>query len=119
MDETWQVEFAARKVYDEYMKLPPEIRAATERIVGMIKKYGLENVGMPYVRHLHNKLWEIRANGNKQTGRSLYVVVKDKKVLILRSFVKKTSATPPQEIELALRRWQEYAGGVGDDFHSL
>lgn len=111
MGEAWRVEFAARKVYDEYMKLPIEIRAAAERIVGMIEKYGLENVGMPYVRHLQGKLWEIRANGNKQTGRSLYVAAKGKKVLILRSFVKKTAATPQQEIALALQRWQEYTGG--------
>jgi len=40
-------------------------------------------------------------------SRALYVTVRDKRVVVVRVFVKKTQKTPPREIELALRRARE------------
>ena len=99
--------FVSQTVYDEYMRLPVDIRAKTERIVGLIESYGLENVGMPYVRHIRGKLWELRAKGKNTTGRSLYVVQDSEWILILRCFEKKTEKTPKREIDLAMKRFRE------------
>lgn len=119
MNHRWQVGFIAEYVYEEFMVLPEEVRANALRIVDLIEEYGLEEIGMPYVRHLRGKLWEIRAKGGKLAGRSIYVTVAGRKIVILRSFIKKTRETPPAEIELALKRWSDNEGGIDDGFRSL
>jgi len=44
-------------------------------------------------------------------GRSLYTTVTGKRVIILRTFVKKTRKTPKREIEIALQRIKELDHG--------
>ena len=66
---------------------------------------------MPYIRHLLDKLWEIRGKGKPGIARALYVAVVGRRVVILRVFVKKTQKTPPGEIALALSRIKEIVYG--------
>ncbi len=91
-------------VKEEFSKLPTDIQASMARIMTLIRENGPERTGMPYVRHIQGKLWEIRGRGKDGIGRSLYVTVSGREVVILRSFVKKTPRTPPGEIRLALQR---------------
>lgn len=119
MEPQWQVGFISEKVYLEFLELPVEIRAKVLRIVSIIENEGLSGIGMPYVRYVRDKIWEIRAKGNKVIGRSLYVAVHKKRIVILRSFIKKTESTPLDEVELALKRWKEHEGDIGDDFYSV
>ena len=53
---------------------------------------------------LAERLWEMRLSGRGGIARSLYVTAIGRRVVILRTFVKKTQKTPRREIELALRR---------------
>ena len=46
----------------------------------------------------------MRFSGWDGIARALYVVVKDRRVVVVRAFVKKTRRTPRPEIEVALRR---------------
>jgi len=80
-------------------------------IADLIESHGLENLGMPYVRHIQDKLWEMRAKGKSGIVRSLYVAVAGKRVVILRVFIKKTKKTSPGEIALALSRVKEINHG--------
>ena len=73
----------------------------------MIESNGLASMREPYVKHLQDKLWEIRLSGRSGIARSLYVTVTGRRIVILRTFVKKTQRTPPREIELALKRAKE------------
>ncbi len=59
MTSGWTVEILNETVFRELDALPADIRARFTRIVELIEMVGLENVGMPYVRHLDGKLWEI------------------------------------------------------------
>jgi phage-related protein len=45
--------------------------------------------------------------GRDGIGRSLYVAASGRRLLILRSFIKKTQKTPRMEIEIALKRLSE------------
>ncbi|MDE0445300.1 MAG: type II toxin-antitoxin system RelE/ParE family toxin [Spirochaetaceae bacterium] len=45
--------------------------------------------------------------GRDGIARALYVTAKDRRVVVLRVFVKKTRRTPRGEIELALQRAEE------------
>ncbi len=87
------------------------MQARLVRIADLIESHGLENLGMPYVRHIQDKLWEMRAKGKSGIARSLYVAVTGKRVVILRVFIKKTRKIPPGEIALALSRVKEINHG--------
>ena len=103
----WTVETLNPAVDKELEILPADVRARFVRISRLIAEVGLEHVGAPYIRHLTEPLWELRMRGRDAISRALYVTVRDKRVVVVRVFVKKTQKTPRQEIELALRRAKE------------
>ena len=103
----WTVEFLNDEVEGEFLALPKEMQARFVRVGELIESYGLENVGMPHIRHLQDKLWEIRAMGKSGISRGIYVAVTGRRVVILRIFVKKTQKTPQAEVDLALKRMKE------------
>jgi phage-related protein len=111
MNTTWTVEFLNDAVEAEFLDLPKDLQARLVRITDLIESYGLENLGMPYVRHLQDKLWEIRGKGKSGIARALYVTMVGRRVIIMRVFVKKTQKTPPGEINLALSRMKEIDHG--------
>ena len=111
MKITWTVEFLNDDVETEFLAIPKNLQARLVRITDLIESYGLENLGMPYVRHLQDKLWEIRGKGKNGIARALYVAVVGRRVIVLRVFVKKTQKTPPGEINLALSRMKEINHG--------
>ena len=68
---------------------------------------GLERIGQPHVKHLEDKLWEMRLTGRDGIARALYVTAIGRRVIVVHAFVKKTQKTPRGAIELALRRAKE------------
>jgi len=111
MKSIWTVEFLNDVVEQEFLSIPKDLQARLVRITDLVESYGLENLGMPYVRHLQDKLWEIRGKGKSGIARALYVAVVGRRVVILRVFVKKTQKTAPGEIALALSRVKEIDHG--------
>lgn len=61
-------------------------------------------VGMPLVRPLGQGLWEVRSN--LSGGRIARVIFTEEygSMVLLHAFMKKTQATPKQDIDLALKR---------------
>ena len=94
-------------VEEEFHALPVDLKASILRIATLIRENGLEKTGMPYVRHLQDKLWEMRGKGKDGIARSIYVAVAGRRFVIVRSFVKKTQQTPKDEIKIALKRAKE------------
>src|SRR3954469_25365926 len=70
----------------------------------LVQAVGLERVHEPYIKHIEDRLWEMRLRGRGGIARSLYVRASGRRVVILRTFVKKTQKMPRREIELALKR---------------
>jgi phage-related protein len=105
----WAVIFGDRRAEKEVSKLADDVRADFLRIVDLVERYGLEEVHEPYVKHLQGKLWEMRMRGRDGIARAAYVAAHGKRVVVLHAFVKKTQRTPPEAIELALKR----ARGLG------
>lgn len=60
-------------------------------------------IGMPLVRSLGKRLWEMRSNIPNGTARILFTVKKDNAVL-LHGFIKKTQKTPQNHLETAQKR---------------
>jgi len=104
---TWRVVWSSAVVESEFRALPADMRARFLRIADLIVALGLDRVGMPLVRHIEGRIWEIRLKGRDGIARALYVTASGQRVVVLRIFVKKTRATPRREIALALKRAEE------------
>jgi phage-related protein len=104
---SWSVLFANSIAQSELDALPADMRAKFERIVALIRDHGLEKVREPYVKHLESKLREMRLTGRNGIARSICTTASGRRVVILRTFVKKTEKTPKRELELARERAKE------------
>ena len=81
----------------EFRSLPKDMQARFFHISELIEGYGIEHAGMPHVRHLEGKLWEMRAKGKAGISRGIYEAISGRRVVILWIFVKKTEKTPRAE----------------------
>jgi phage-related protein len=104
---TWTVETLNVTVDKEIEALPADMRARLVRIAELIATAGLENVHAPHIKHIEAQLWEIRLKGKDGISRALYVTARQKRVVIVRVFIKKTEKMPRREIEIALTRARE------------
>lgn len=103
----WTVETLSATVDKELNALPAVARARFARIGQLVAAVGLDRVGAPHLRHLSGPRWEFRLRGENRISRALYVTIPDKRVVIVRAFVKKTVKTPRREIDLALQHAKE------------
>jgi len=71
------------------------------------RKSGTGACSWAAIKHLKDKLWEIRLKGRDGISRAMYVTATGKRVVVLRVFTKKTQKTPRKEIALALERAKE------------
>jgi phage-related protein len=104
---SWSFVFVSAEAKAELDALPADVRANFERIVRLVQSVGLERVREPYIKHIEDRIWEMRLRGRDGIARSLYVTASGRRVVILRTFVNKTQKTPRREIELARRRAKE------------
>ena len=103
----WTIEVASTDAVEEAAVLPADLRAKLGRFAELIGMHGVAAMRAPYAKHLEGKLWELRLKGRSGITRSLYVTVTGKRVVVLRTFVKKTQKTARREIDLALARARE------------
>ena len=105
---SWKIVFVSRTAEDEVTALPLDMRSRFAKIADLIIQNGLQRVHEPYVKHVEGKLWEMRLNGADGIARSIYFASSGERVVVLRTFIKKTESTPRREIEIALRRMKEF-----------
>jgi phage-related protein len=103
----WTVETLNATVDGELESLPADMRARLVRIGAVIEAVGFQGLPADTVKHLEDKLWELRIRGKDGIARAVYVTAIEQRVVIVRVFVKKTQKTPKQELELARRRAKE------------
>jgi phage-related protein len=60
-------------------------------------------LGMPLVRKLSGKVWEVRSTLPTRIARVLFTV-KGRKMVLLHAFIKKTQETPSADLNLAIGR---------------
>ena len=76
-------------------------------IAEMLEELGPQRVGLPHVRPLEDKLWEMRMTGRDGIARAVYFATAGRRLLVVRIFAKKTEKTPRREIEVARLRMRE------------
>lgn len=103
----WTVETLNQLVDGEVGQLPADMRARLVRIGSIIEAVGFDGLPVDTIKHLEDKLWELRLRGKDGIARAIYVTAVHRRVVIVRVFVKKTQKTPKNEQELARRRAKE------------
>lgn len=103
----WTVETLSQVIDDEVEQLPADMRARLVRIGSIIEAVGFDGLPAETVKHLEDKLWELRLRGKDGIARAIYVTAVQRRVVIVRVFVKKTQKTPKHELELARQRAKE------------
>lgn len=104
---TWTVETFGAVVDAEIAALPKDMQAAFLRLAERIEAIGLERIGQPHVKHLRDKLWEMRIGGRDGIARAIYVTATGRRVVVVHAFHKKTQTTPRAALALAERRAKE------------
>ena len=102
----WSVEVLGQ-AEAELLALPKDMQARFLRISELLEKFGPQHVGMPHVRPLGEKLWEMRLTGSGGIGRAIYTAASGRRLIVLHAFVKKTEQTPRRAIDTARRRMRE------------
>jgi len=103
----WSIVFINKIAESEFEALPMDMAAKFLRAFDLLQAKGLAALSMPMARPVEGKIWELRATGRDGIARSLYVTATGQRLVILRTFTKKTQKTPRQEIQIALRRLEE------------
>ncbi len=107
MDKKWQVFYYISSSGDnpvkDFLDERPSAKLKAFKIISYIKEFGL-TMAIPHIKKLSGTpLWEIRILGGDSV-RILYIAKKEKQILLLHAFIKKTNKTPSKEINIALSR---------------
>lgn len=92
---------------EEIETLSLKMRAKLEHILNLLQDFGPSYVREPYVKHLQDKLWEIRLKDKDGIARIIYILASKKRIILLHAFIKKTQKTPKEALEIALKRMNE------------
>lgn len=103
----WEVVLASDTVATEIERLPADMQASYLRLTELLEEFGPFDLGMPYVRPLEDKLWEMRMRGRDGIARGIYVTRSGRKLVVLHVFVKKSQKTPRKALSTAKRRLKE------------
>ncbi len=69
----------------------------------------------PLVRHLEDKLWELRRESKTNIFRLLYFFFTGRRIVFVHGFQKKTEKTPRREIETAYARYTAFVKREGGE----
>ncbi len=99
----WTVELQP-EAEAELLGMPADILARFLHIAELLEAFGPQQVGMPHVRHLEGKLWEMRMKGRDGIARAVYVARSGRRLLVLHVFIKKSQKTPRTALKTARER---------------
>ena len=95
---------------EEWLRsLDPEARVEVVLVMRLLREHGTA-LAMPSARYLREGIWELRARDSRGIYRVLYFHWKGRTFGVLHGFTKKSRATPPGELELAIQRHRIWMG---------
>ena len=87
--------------------LPAKHHAKALRDIDVLEQYGTA-LTLPHVKHIKDKLWELRIKSASDISRIFYFVPVGKNIVLLHGFIKKSQKTPNSEIEKANKYLDDY-----------
>lgn len=105
--KAWQIEFVNPRAEEEVLTLSSDLKARFLHVTELLQEFGPHEMGLPHIRPLGHKLWEIRLKGKNTIARSIYILAFKQRIIILHTFIKKTQKTPERAIKIAESRVKE------------
>ena len=102
----WTVLYYNDHIRREIEAWPVGIYADFLRLVAWLEEDGL-SLSMPHSRAMSGGLFELRCKGPEGIGRAFYCTRVGRELIILRSIIKKSQATPDRDLKLARKRLKE------------
>ncbi len=117
MKDEWAIEFYR----DESGYVPVDDflngldNATHTRFIWSIEQLRVRNIRAkePLVKHVLDKIWELRVESNTNTYRILYVFFSGKRIILLHGFTKKTRKLPQKDLNIALKRLAHFLSEKG------
>lgn len=108
MEEFREIEFYKNYFIDFYLKLPSDVQLKYEYVFVVIKQ--AERIPVKFFKKLTGtkSLFEIRVEYKSDIYRTFCCLEEGKVVVLFNSFHKKSSKTPKNQIEKALKLQKEY-----------
>jgi phage-related protein len=108
----WSVEFYSdgdgdSAVLDWYESLDEKTKAKLIWVFQLLETNGIE-VGMPYIKPLGDKLYEVRVEVNRNAFRVIYFLYTGRRFILLHGFQKKTQKTPKKELDRAKKYLDDF-----------
>jgi len=94
-------------------ELSPEDRARVRKGMKLLEEFGPQ-IGMPHVKPVRDKLWELRVRGRTH-HRIIWFIMSGRNIVFLHTFTKKTDKIAQRHIDTALRRRKEIEKRYGGD----
>ena len=87
------------------------------RFIWSIRELHRRNVHArkPLVKHIEEKLWELREESMGNIHRIIYVFFTGRKIILLHGFQKKSRQTPRREIDIASSRLKDFIDRQGGE----
>jgi phage-related protein len=104
----WTIITCSDAAEREIKALPAGHQADFLRIGELLCWFGPHEVGMPHVRSLGGKLWEMRLRDADGIARAIYFAATGRRIVVLHAFEKKTQKTPKRSLDLAEKRMREF-----------
>ena len=73
----------------ELQTIPADMQARFLHIGEMLEELGPQRVGLPHIRPLESKLWEMRMTGRDGIARAVYAAVQGRTLLVAACVCKK------------------------------
>ena len=105
--ETYEKKDGKKPVDDFLVSLDKKTRAKLVSLLELLEEKGNE-LREPYSKSIGNGIFELRYQNKKQPTRILYFFYHEGRIILTNGFIKKTMKTPRKEIELALKRKQDF-----------
>jgi len=87
--------------------LAQDVRQRFLRIAELIERHGMLAMREPHVKHLEDKLWEMRMKGRDGIARAIYVTATGERMVVVHAFDKKTQKTLARALKIARERAKE------------
>jgi phage-related protein len=86
-----------------------ELDTAERKILGLDLLRVQKNwpIGMPVCKSLSGGLWEVRSSLSNGGIARMIFCMRENKIYVLHGFIKKTQATPKDDLDLARKRMKE------------
>lgn len=103
---SFEIIYFSSLVEKNILKLPNGLLARYLRLADLMIEFG-PNLGMPHTKSMKDGLFELRLKSKEGIARVLYCTMLKSRIVILHSFVKKSTKTPQKELKIAIKRMKE------------